>query len=75
MAFENLKTALLMLLDEIEKAPDDAHILQEELREKLSEMATLGMPLPSDLQELQAGLTKDMSVESSEDDPFDNLPV
>ncbi len=75
MAFENLKTALLMLLDEIEKAPDDAHVLQEELREKLSEMADMGMPLPDDLTALQAALQKDLAQDTPDDDMFDNMPV
>lgn len=75
MAFENLKTALLMLLDEIEKAPEDAHVLQEELREKLSEMADMGMPLPDDLTALQAALKKDLEEDTPDDDVFDNMPV
>ncbi|WP_380053041.1 hypothetical protein ACFE33_10460 [Falsihalocynthiibacter sp. SS001] len=56
MAFEALKTSILLLLDEIEKSPEDVHILQENLREKLSEMRTLGLPVPEDLVALERAL-------------------
>ncbi|SLN14264.1 hypothetical protein PSA7680_00308 [Pseudoruegeria aquimaris] len=72
MAFEQLKAAILMLLDEIEKAPEDSHVLQEELREKLSEMKGLGMPLPDDLVKLEEALERDLE---EGEDPFDNMPV
>ncbi len=56
MAFEQLKIALTMLMDEIAKRPDDAHILQEQLREKISEFKTLGLPVPEDIQALEDAL-------------------
>ena len=52
MAFEQLKIALTMLMDEIAKRPDDAHILQEQLREKIAGFNTLGLPDPGDSQAL-----------------------
>lgn len=70
MAFENLKIGILLLLEEIEKSPDDLHVLQEELREKLSEMKALGLPVPEDLKEFEAALE-----DSSAEDFFNNLPV
>jgi hypothetical protein len=42
-----------MLMDEITKAPEDAHALQEALRERLAEMQALGLPLPGDLVDLE----------------------
>lgn len=56
MAFEQLKIALTMLMDEIAKRPEDAHILQEQLREKISEFKTLGLPVPDDIQALEDAL-------------------
>ena len=42
MAFEEFRLQLSMLLDEIAGNPKDAHELQESLREKLTEMHSLG---------------------------------
>ncbi len=56
MAFEQLKIAVTMLMDEIAKRPEDAHILQEQLREKISEFKTLGLPVPEDIQALEDAL-------------------
>ena len=58
MAFEQLKIAITMLMDEIAKRPEDAHILQEQLREKISEFKTLGLPVPEDIQALEDALEK-----------------
>ena len=49
MAFELFKVQIASLLDEIAKNPSDAHELQESLREKLTEMQAMGLPLPEDL--------------------------
>ncbi|MCV6823949.1 MULTISPECIES: hypothetical protein [Halocynthiibacter] len=70
MAFEDLKAAILTLLDEIEKKPEDRHVLQEELREKLSELKALGLPVPQDLVDFELALEDDDA-----DDFFDNMPV
>jgi len=56
MAFEQLKIAITMLMDEIAKRPEDAHVLQERLREKISEFKTLGLPVPEDIQALEDAL-------------------
>lgn len=56
MAFEALKAQVYMILDEIAARPEDRHILQENLREKLAELSALGMPLPEDLVRLEAQL-------------------
>nr|WP_319251887.1 hypothetical protein [uncultured Celeribacter sp.] len=65
MAFEALKVQVYMILDEIAARPADRHILQEELREKLSELKALGLPLPEDLVTLEAELE-----DSSADDLY-----
>ncbi|WP_417244129.1 hypothetical protein [Celeribacter sp.] len=59
MAFEALKIQVYMILDEIAQRPADRHILQEQLREKLSELSNLGLPLPADLVRLEAELEQD----------------
>lgn len=56
MAFESLKAGIAILLDEINKAPEDSHVLQEELREKIAELKTMGLPVPEDLQKFEDAL-------------------
>lgn len=65
MAFEALKVQIARLLDEIERQPEDPHALQESLREKLSEMRALGLPLPEDLVELEAALEEGLELPPS----------
>lgn len=71
MAFEDLKAAANSLMNEIMKNPEDSHVLQEQLREKISEMRTLGLAVPAELVQFEDALSK----EDSDDDDFDNLPV
>jgi len=70
MAFEQLKAGIALILEEIEKRPEDRHILQEELREKIAELRALGMPVPEDILRLEQQLEDDDS-----DDLYDNMPV
>lgn len=56
MAFEQIKAQIAMLMDEIAARPDDAHVLQENLREQLAKMRALGLPLPDDLVALERTL-------------------
>ncbi|SMX42985.1 hypothetical protein [Actibacterium lipolyticum] len=70
MAFEELKAGIALVLEEIEKRPEDRHVLQEELRAKISEMKALGLPVPEDIQRLELQLEDDEA-----DDLYDNMPV
>lgn len=70
MAFEDIKAAIGVILDEIAKRPEDRHVLQEQLREKIAELESLGLPVPEDYQRLEAELNDDDA-----DDLFDNMPV
>jgi len=70
MAFEQLKAGIALILEEIEKRPEDRHVLQEELREKIAELRALGLPVPDDILRLEAELEEDEA-----DDIFDNMPV
>ena len=58
MAFEALRASAMMILDEIAKCPDDRHVLQEQLREKISEFRGLGLPVPEDLVRFEAELSE-----------------
>jgi len=61
VTFENLKAGIALLLDQMNDSPGDAHEIQENLREKLSEMRALGLPLPEDLVELERRLNAELS--------------
>lgn len=60
MSFENLKAGIALLLDQMNETPEDAHEIQESLREKLSELRALGLPLPEDLVKLERQLEQDL---------------
>ena len=64
MSFEDLKVGIQMLLEQMTERPEDAHELQEMLREKLAEMRGLGLPLPDDLVELEKRLEQDLAAKS-----------
>ncbi|MBL3571761.1 hypothetical protein DSD19_01005 [Rhodovulum sp. BSW8] len=70
MAFEQLKAGIALILEEIEKRPEDRHVLQEELRGKIAEMHALGLPVPEDILRLEQELEDDDS-----DDLYDDMPV
>ncbi|MBL3563523.1 hypothetical protein [Rhodovulum sulfidophilum] len=70
MAFEQLKAGIALILEEIEKRPEDRHVLQEELRGKIAELRALGMPVPADILRLEQELEDDGS-----DDLYDDMPV
>ena len=56
MAFEQIKAQIALLLEEMIEQPEDAHEVHEQLREKLSELRAMGMPLPDDLVDLEKRL-------------------
>jgi hypothetical protein len=62
MALEQFRVQIAMLMDEIAKAPEDRHELQESLREKLAEMQAMGLPLPDDLVDLEEFLEEDLET-------------
>ncbi|WP_421703407.1 hypothetical protein [Aliiroseovarius sp.] len=70
MAFEEMKAAVANILDEIAKRPQDRHVLQEQLREKIAEFEAMGLPVPEDYLRLVDELDDDDA-----DDLFDNMPV
>ncbi|NDW53509.1 hypothetical protein [Aliiroseovarius sp. PrR006] len=70
MAFEELKASISLILDEIAKRPEDRHVLQEQLREKIAELDKLGLPVPEDIRRFEGELEQDDA-----DDLFDNMPI
>ena len=63
MAFEEFRIRIAMMMDEIAANPEDAHQLQERLRETLAEMQAMGLPLPEDLVALEDYLEREGKVE------------
>ncbi|MBE9477415.1 MAG: hypothetical protein IME92_09710 [Proteobacteria bacterium] len=61
MPFEDLKTSIYLLLDEMTEQPEDLHQLQEQLREKISEFRTLGLPVPEDFLQAERDLRQDLN--------------
>lgn len=70
MAFEDLKASISLILDEIAKRPEDRHVLQEQLREKIAELESMGLPVPDDYRRFESELR-----DGDADDLFDNMPV
>ncbi|MBZ9799657.1 hypothetical protein [Mesorhizobium sp. ES1-4] len=62
MALESFKAQISLLLEEMVNQPEDAHEVQEQLREKLREMRAMGLPLPADLVELEKRLDSDLDA-------------
>ena len=63
MALEQFRAQIAMIMDEIAAQPEDAHELQERLRETLAQMQALGLPLPEDLVDLEAALEDELEDE------------
>lgn len=59
MALEQFKAQIALLMEEMINQPQDHHEIQEQIREKLSEMRAMGMPLPADLVQLEKRLDDD----------------
>jgi len=72
MAFEEIRAAIDLLMNEIAQRPEDRHALQEQLREKLAELSTLGLAPPADLAALERALEEDPG---DDEQRFDNMPV
>ena len=62
MAFESIKAEIDLLLEAMINQPQDAHEVREQLREKLNELRAMGLPVPSDLVELEEKLGRDLDA-------------
>jgi hypothetical protein len=56
MALEELKAQIALLLTSIEENPEDTHELHQQVRQKLAQFRAMGLPLPSDLVDLEKKL-------------------
>ena len=70
MAHEDLLAAVATLLDDIAARPEDRVLLREQLRRKVAEMRTAGLPVRAELLQYE-----DDPDEDTTDDFFDNMPV
>jgi len=61
MAFDDIKAEIIDLFEKMTNQPHDAHELAEQVREMLNELKVSGMPLPTDLAELEARLESDFA--------------
>jgi hypothetical protein len=61
MSFESMKASIYLLLEEMTEQPEDMHQLQEELREKIAEFRTLGLPVPEDFVQAEKDLSLDLN--------------
>ena len=67
MAFENIKAEIAMLLGALQDAPEDRHELHLQIMQKLNELKAYGMPLPTDLVELEHRLEREFEAEQRDD--------
>jgi len=56
MAFEDVKAEIGLLLTRMQNEPEDPHELYLQVMEKLNELRAYGLPVPQDLQDLEAAL-------------------
>jgi len=68
MAFEQTRAELGLLLEQMRDVPEDRHELYERVRQKFGEMRAMGMPVPQDLQDLEAELEAEFSEEDGTKD-------
>ena len=66
MAFDKLKMDISLLLTQMQNEPEDRHELYLQLREKLSELKAVGMPLPDDLVKMEHDLEDEFASEQSD---------
>ena len=62
MAFDRLKSEIMMLLSDMENQPHDQWELHEMILEKLNELRAFGMPLPQDLVDLEEKLSQELKI-------------
>lgn len=64
MAFEDVQAEIGVLLTRMQNEPEDRHELYLQLTERLNELKAFGLPIPEDLQELEAALEAEFSGEA-----------
>ncbi len=69
MAFdaEQLRAALSLLLDEMEGEIEDRHEVYLRLTMLLNQMRAMNMPIPDDLAEMEADMSREFTAEAVDD--------
>ncbi|KAB7614433.1 hypothetical protein F9L33_07250 [Amylibacter sp. SFDW26] len=67
MAMEALKASILLLLEEMTEQPEDYHQLQEQLREKISEYKSLGLPVADEIIRAEELLSENKGQSNGKD--------
>lgn len=61
---EELRAALSMLMDEMEGEIEDSHEVYLRLNMLLNQMRALNMPIPDDLAEMEADMSREFAAEA-----------
>ena len=61
---EELRAALSLLLDEMEGNIEDSHEVYLRLSMLLNQMRALNMPIPDDLAEMEADMSREFAAEA-----------
>ena len=64
MTFDEIQAEILILLNEFDERPEDAHELYAKLHEKIRELRAFGMPVPADLAKFEQNLLAEFEAES-----------
>jgi len=65
---DQIRAALSVLLDEMEGEIEDSHEVYLRLTMLLNQMRALGMPVPEDLAEMEADMSKEFVAEAADAD-------
>ena len=65
MAFEDKEAELGFLLGKLQAAPQDAHELYQQIRQKLAELRAYGMPAPDDLVQFERDLEAEFAADAA----------
>lgn len=67
---EQVQAALSLLLNEMEGEIEDSHEVYLRLTMLLNQMRALNMPIPSDLAEMEADMSKEFAEEAADAGPL-----
>ncbi|MEO0912055.1 MAG: hypothetical protein AAFY59_03575 [Pseudomonadota bacterium] len=66
MSFEALKASVSLLLEQMVNQPEDAHQIEEAIREKIAEYHALGLPVPEEFAAFEADLSARLTERGAE---------
>ncbi len=65
---EELRAALSLLMDEMEGDIEDSHEVYLRLSMLLNQMRALNMPIPDDLAEMEANMSREFAAEAGQEE-------